>query len=86
MILRTISHDLQKLQTRVFLQLEPKQPFFAIVSAIINPDECSIPAEHSSGRQGDTMLAQVGRVLARIEIGTHAFNFFLSSSLQVSLE
>jgi hypothetical protein len=47
-------------------------PYFTIVSPIINPDECCIPAELSCGREGEAVLAQIRRVLARVEIELYA--------------
>ena len=47
-------------------------PYFTIVSPIIKPDECCFPTELSCGRQGEAVLAQIGRVLARVEIELHA--------------
>lgn len=42
-----------------------------IIHPIINPDESHIPIELSGRSQGDSMLAEVGCVLARIKIDVH---------------
>ena len=45
-----------------------------MVSPIIKPDECCFPIELSCGRQGEAVLAQIGRVLAWVEIELHTLS------------
>lgn len=42
-----------------------------IIHTIINPDKSHIPIELSGRSQGDSMLAEVGRVLPWVEIDAH---------------
>lgn len=58
-------------EERVSNWSQGNHPDFTIISPIINPNQSCIPTEFSRARQRNAVLAQIGRVLARVEIELH---------------